>query len=214
MNTSTPALRAPDGYELASLLSVLRQQRHPSLARFPDDRAALEFLLDDCCIAVFERFLVDEDGDRAAQLLMAMDGGPQVIASARLDPGGSVWQLSYTTLGDFLPYEELSPVVSKLPQRPGLSHAGPRAPDEDDLRDLLRMFRQADEPFLMQALPNDLARLAYLRDDARIAMFDAYRGGGYTGPLALMLWPAAPRVLTAAIRSAGRWRYAGGETFD
>jgi len=60
-------------------------------------------------------------------------------------------------------------------------------------------------------LQNDAARLAYLRDHARIAVFDRCKSGAYAGPLAFFLWPAGPRFVTVAIRSGGRWRFAGNE---
>jgi len=204
------AARAPDGFELAALLSALQAQRHPALARFDNDQAALEFLLDDCCIAVFERVADGDDGDSGTVLLMVMDSGPEYVSSARFD-GVHANSLAHTTLGDFMPYEEFSQRPSKLPPRVlPESASGPRAPDEDELRDFLRMFRAVEEPFIME-LSNDAARLAYLREAARIALFDRCKSGAYAGPLAFFLWPTGPRFVTVAIRSSGRWRFAGGE---
>jgi len=209
-----PAPLPPDGLELAGLLSALTAQRHPAVARFTTAQDALEFLLDDCTIAVFHRYLEHEGADLCTVLMMVMDQGPQFVSMARLEPGAQSWLLSHTTLDDFAPYEVPSRHPYRQPQVPASHSAEPRAPDAGDLSDFLRMFRTVNDPFLMDQLGSDSARLEYLRDRARIAIFDHCKSGDYQGPLAFFLWPSGSRFVMVAIKTSARWRFASSEVSE
>jgi hypothetical protein len=206
-----PEPRNPSGLELAGLLAALLQQRHPAVVRFAAVEDALAFLLDQCTIAVFERFGASDDGEYGTVFFMLMDQGPQVVSLADFDPGSGRWQLSHATLEDFAPYE--APSKQSLRQLPTIIErsAAPRAADAADLGDFLRMFRAVHDPFLMEQFNNDAARLDYLGSQTRIAIFDHCKSGAYEGPLACFLWPAQTRFVMVAIKTNHRWRFASAE---
>jgi len=206
-----PEPRNPSGPELAGLLAALLQQRHPAVPRFSAAEDALAFLLDQCTIAVFERFGDSDEGDSGTAFFMLMDQGPQFVSLAIFDPGSGRWQLFHATLDDFAPYEAPSKRPPRQPPAVIARSAQPRAADAADLADFLRMFRAVHDPFLMEQFKTDAARLDYLASEVRIAIFDYGQSGPYEGPLACFLWPAQTRFVMVAIKTNNRWRFASAE---